>query len=163
MQQFSFAAASLMDQLGSALSPDALAGGRLDEDGIPAERAHVPVPVRPELRLPPVRRRRLAGGRAAYDDLPQATAEILFGGGRRGAEDPGDVVAQWWMDASSAARSAPRWLGSRHQGASKEAAVDGAEDGSPVGRGELTLFTDGDRSALAIALVAKDDGATAMP
>ena len=28
-----------------------------------------------------------------------------------------------------------------------------------MGRGELTLFTDGDRSALAVALVAKDDGA----
>ena len=80
MQQFSFAAASLMDQLGSALSPDALAAqGQLED---------VPAYLRNELMFPYLSglsyacRLYVDGGwpavDAAYDDLPQTTAEILF-------------------------------------------------------------------------------------
>ena len=91
MQQFSFTAASLMDQLGSALSPDALAAQDQLED--------VPAYLRNELMFPYLSglsyacRLYVEGGwpavDAAYDDLPQTTAEILFpeaAGDARGPE-----------------------------------------------------------------------------
>ena len=144
-----------MDQLGSALSPDALrrrtARGRA---GVPAERAHVPVPVRPELRLPPVRRRRLAGRRRlrrpaandSRDPFPEAAGEA--------PEDPSDPSSPgggWTQARRDTLGAAPLlWLLEAPGG--DEAAVDGAEDTvRQWAGGAVTLFTDGDRSALAVA------------
>jgi hypothetical protein len=166
MQQFSFAAASLMDQLGSALSPDALAAqGQLED---------VPAYLRNELMFPYLSglsyacRLYVDGGwpavDAAYDDLPQTTAGILFPeAAGETPEDPTDATAPgrgWTQARRDTLGAAPLlWL-LQAPGGDEEAAVDGAEDTvRQWAGGELTLFTDGDRSALAIALVAKDDGA----
>jgi hypothetical protein len=167
MQQFSFAAASLMDQLGSALSPDALAAqGQLED---------VPAYLRNELMFPYLSglsyacRLYVEGGwpavDAAYDDLPQTTAEILFPDAAGGApEDPADPASPgsgWTQARRDTLGAAPLlWL-LQAPGGDEEAAVDGAEDAARQWAGdELTLFTDGDRSAMALALVARDDSGT---
>jgi len=166
MQQFSFAAASLMDQLGSALSPDALAAqGQLED---------VPAYLRNELMFPYLSglsyacRLYVDGGwpavDAAYDDLPQTTAEILFpeaaGEAPEDPSDPSSPGGGWTQARRDTLGAAPLlWL-LEAPGGDEEAAVDGAEDAvRQWAGGELTLFTDGDRSALAVDLVANDDGA----
>jgi hypothetical protein len=165
MQQFSFATASLMDQLGSALSPDALAAqDQLDD---------VPSYLRNQLMFPYLSglgyacRLYVEGGwpavDAAYDDLPRTTAEILFpeasGVAPEDPTDPASPGSRWTQARRDTLGAAPLlWL-LQAPGGEEGTAIEGAEDAvRQWAGGELTLFTDGDKSALAVALVAKDDG-----
>lgn len=165
MQQFSLGSIGLLDQLGAAFSPDALAAqGQLE---------NVPSYLRNELMFPYlsglgyVCRLYAEGGwpavDAAYRELPQTTAEVLFPEDAGAApEDPRDAAspgAGWTKARSDTLGAAPLlWL-MQAPGGDEAKAIDAPADAARHwAGGELALFTSGEQSALGLALVDKADG-----
>ncbi|HEY8092144.1 MAG TPA: hypothetical protein VID93_00110 [Acidimicrobiales bacterium] len=167
MEQFSLHSIGLMDQLGAALSPDALAAqGQLDG---------VPPYLRNQLMFPYlsglsyVCRLYTEGGwpavDAAYRDLPGSTAEILYpedaGLTPVNPRDPGSPGAGWTTAQTDTLGAAQLlWLFQAPGGDEKQAIQDAEAAARHWAGGEMVLSTDGDRSALGVALVDGADGGT---
>ncbi len=167
MQRFSLQSIGLLDQLGAAMGPDAMAAQQ-DLAGVPAY-------LRNELMFPYTSGMAYAcrlyqdggwpGVDAAYDQLPSTTAEVLFAD-REGfrpvdaadVEAPGGAWDEARRDTIGAAEL--QWLFAA-PGGDESKAIEGAEAAAHAwAGGEVALFTDGERSALGLALV--DDGDTGV-
>jgi hypothetical protein len=165
MQQFSLRSIGLLDQLGAALSPDALAAqGQLDG---------VPPYLRNQLMFPYLSglsyacRLYAEGGwpavDAAYRDLPGSTAEILYpedaGLTPQNPGDPKSPGAGWTTAQTDTLGAAQLlWLFQAPGGDEKQAIHDAEAAARHWAGGELVLSTDGDRSALGVVLVDDADG-----
>jgi hypothetical protein len=164
MQRFALQSIGLLDQLGAALGPDA-AAAQQDLAGVPAY-------LRSELMFPytagmayACRLQEDGGWRgvdAAYDRLPSSSAEVLFAD-RQGFSpaDPVDVAALGgtWDEAERDTLGAAelQWL-FQAPGGDESLAIEGADSAAHAwAGGELALFTDGEQSALGLALVDDSD------
>ena len=164
MQRFSLQSIGLLDQLGSALGPEA-AAAQEDLAGVPSY-------LRSELMFPYTTGLAYAcrlqddggwrGVDAAYDQLPVSTAEVLFADREGFAPvDPTDVEAPGgaWDEAERDTLGAAelQWL-FQAPGGDEGRAIEGAESAAHAwAGGELALFTEGERSALGLALVDDSD------
>ena len=165
MQQFALRSVGLLDQLGAALSPDALAAQSQLEGVPPYLRNELMFPYLAGLSY--VCRLYGAGGwpavDAAYRDLPRSTAEILFaedaGLVPQDARDPASPGSGWATARSDTLGAAQLlWLFEAPGGDEKKA-IDGAEEAARHwAGGELVLSTSGDQSALGVSLVDDEDG-----
>jgi hypothetical protein len=167
MEQFSLGSVGLLDQLGSALSPDALAAQQ-QLDGAPSYlRNQLMFPYLSGLSY--VCRLYSQGGwpavDAAYRDLPQTTAEVLYPD-RAGvaAQDPGALGSPGtgWTEAQKDTIGAAQllWLFQAPGGDEGKAIRDAAKAAQHWAGGDLALYTAGQRSALGLALVDSADGGT---
>jgi hypothetical protein len=157
----------LLDQLGAALGPDALAAQQDLED--------VPSYLRNELLFPYTAGMQYAcrlytdGGwpavDAAYEALPQTSAEILYAE-RAGftpldASDVGDPGDDWDLARRDTFGAAPLlWLLQAPGGDEGEALDRADEAARALAGGELALYTNGSRSALGLSLVDDTGGDT---
>jgi len=167
MEQFSLGSVSLLDQLGAAMSPDA-AAAQQQLDGAPSYlRNQLMFPYLSGLSY--VCRRYAEGGwpavDAAYRDLPQTTAELLYPD-RAGVapKDPGAITSpgSGWTEAQKDTLGAAQllWLFQAPGGDEGKAVADAAKAAQHWAGGDLTLFTSGERSAVGVALVDTADGGT---
>ena len=167
MEQFSLGSVSLLDQLGAAMSPDAAAAQR-QLDGAPSYlRNQLMFPYLSGLSY--VCRLYAEGGwpavDAAYRDLPQTTAELLYPD-RAGVapKDPSAIASPGggWTEAQKDTLGAAQllWLFQAPGGDEGKAISDPAKAAQHWAGGDLALFTSGERSALGLALVDTADGGT---
>ena len=167
MEQFSLGSVSLLDQLGAAMSPDA-AAAQQQLDGAPSY-------LRNQLMFPYlsglgyVCRLYAEGGwpavDAAYRDLPQTTAELLYPDRADVApKDPGAIASPGggWTEAQKDTLGAAQllWLFQAPGGDEGKAIGDAAKAAQHWAGGDLALFTSGEQSALGVALVDTADGDT---
>jgi hypothetical protein len=167
MEQFSLGSVSLLDQLGAAMSPDA-AAAQQQLDGAPSYlRNQLMFPYLSGLSY--VCRLYAEGGwpavDAAYRDLPQTSAELLYPD-RAGVapKDPGAIASPGggWTEAQKDTLGAAQllWLFQAPGGDEGKAIADASKAAQHWAGGDLTLFTSGERSALGLALVDTADGGT---
>ena len=167
MEQFSLGSVSLLDQLGSMLSPDMLAAQR-QLDGAPSYlRNQLMFPYLSGLSY--VCRIYAEGGwpavDAAYRDPPKTTAEILYPD-RAGVapEDPGAIASpgSGWTEAETDTLGAAQllWLFQAPGGDEGKGIDNGADAARHWGGGALSLYTSGSKSALGVSLVDTADGGT---
>jgi hypothetical protein len=167
MEQFSLGSVSLLDQLGAAMSPDAAAAQQQLDGAPPYLRNQLMFPYLSGLSY--VCRLYAAGGwpavDAAYRDLPQTTAELLYPD-RAGVapEDPGAIASPGggWTEAQKDTLGAAQllWLFQAPGGDEGKAVADAAKAAQHWAGGDLALFTSGEQSALGLALVDTADGGT---
>ena len=170
MEQFSLGSVSLLDQLGAAMSPDA-AAAQQQLDGAPSYlRNQLMFPYLSGLSY--VCRLYVQGGwpavDAAYRDLPQTTAELLYPD-RAGVapKDPGAIASPGggWTEAQEDTLGAAQllWLFQAPGGDEGKAITDAAQAAQRWAGGDLALFTSGEKSALGVALVDTDGRRRPVP
>lgn len=165
MQRFMLQQVGLLDQIGSALSPEA-AASQEDLDKVPSY-------LRNQLLFPYTSglaytcRLSADGGwkavDAAYDDTPLTTAEILFDDRANvapAATSPVPSPGDGWEEArTDTFGAAPLlWLFQAPGGDEALAIADPKAASARWDGGDLTLFTKGPRSALGLSLVDRQDG-----
>jgi hypothetical protein len=165
MQRFTLQNVGLMDQLGSAISPDAAASEQ--------DLANVPSYLRNELLFPYTSgmaytcRLSANGGwpavDKAYSDLPATSAEILFDGRDNAAPAAtaplGALGGSWDEARRDTFGAAPLlWLFKAPGGDEGKALPDAEALAQHWAGGDLVLYTDGPKSALGLSLVDTADG-----
>lgn len=167
MQQYTMAYVGLVDQLGQLMDPQAASAQAELVDLAPYLREQLTFPYLTGLSY--ACRLFEQGGwpaiDAAYDDPPATTADVLFADrattGAVDPADPGTLAAPWSLarrDTLGAAQLL--WLFTAPGGDESRGLAEAEEQAARWAGGELALWTDGDRSALGVALVdtASDGG-----
>jgi hypothetical protein len=164
-QQFTVVGLSIDEQLGLTADPNALAAQR--------QLADVPYYVARSLDFPYLAGLRFACARyldggweavdAAYDELPSTSAEILdpqrYPTPAVDVRDPGDPGGDWQQRRATTIGAADLlWLFEAPGDDTSQALDAPRERALAWTGGELTLWTDGDATALGVALAQTPDG-----
>ncbi|HSJ45963.1 MAG TPA: hypothetical protein VK923_14910 [Euzebyales bacterium] len=164
-QQFTVVGMTVAEQLGLNADPDALAAQR--------QLADVPHYVAQSLQFPYLTGLRFTCARyldggweavdAVYDAIPTTSAEILdpqrYGTPAIDPRDPGRLGGDWERQRTTTFGAADLlWLFEAPAGDTSRALDEPRQRALAWTGGELALWTDGDATALGVALTQEDDG-----